>query len=111
MLKVELEKALLESKARVLELERIIKKYTELAVKELDPCDDGLELIDNVLREAKLPERRNILSMIISVDLPASLAKRIYDNGVNEKDVAITLSNNKELYPVESVSDIEIEDY
>ena len=109
MLKVELEKALLESQKRVSELERIIKKYTEIAVEELDPCNAGLKLIDSVLIEAKLPERRNMVSMVVSVNLPASLARRIYDDGVNEKDFTITLSNSKELYPVESVSDIEID--
>lgn len=109
MLKVELEKALLESQKRVSELERVIKKYTEIALEELDPCNDGLELIDNVLKEAKLPERRNMVSMVISVILPASLARRINDHGVGEKDVTITLTNGKELYPVTDISDIEIE--
>ena len=79
MLKKELEIALKESQNRVELLENIIIDYTDRAVDELSPCDNGLDLIDEVREKAGLPERTTDVVVEMIITAPARIADEMYD--------------------------------
>ena len=80
MLKQELEVKVKQQQKELENLQKIILKYCEDAIN-LDPCEDGLEIIDNIRKEIGLPEKVITVSLDITLNVPARFSKTLeYSN-------------------------------
>ena len=74
MLKQELEVKVKEQQKELENLKKTILKYCEQAI-DLDPCEGGLEIIDNIRKDAGLPDRIITVNLDITLNIPARFSK------------------------------------
>lgn len=96
MLKIELEKIVQEKTKEVEKLKTLITEACYEAFEELNPCGDGVDLINRVLKKAELPELTQTIQITIEMQALLSIIDSL-ENYDRRSDVSLRI-NSEEFY-------------
>lgn len=102
MLKIELEKIVQEKTKEVEKLKTLITEACYEAFEELDPCRDGIDFINSVLKKAELPELTQTIEITIEMQATLSMIDSL-ENYDRSSDVGLII-NSEEFYDFNSLS-------
>lgn len=102
MLKIELEKIVQEKTKEVEKLKNLITEACHEAFEELDPCEEGVDFINSVLKRAGLPELTQTIEITIEMEAPLSVIDSL--KNYDRSSAVRLIINSEEFYDFNSLS-------